>query len=292
MTGHHNNVVLLAGSRSGSGAGHVYCVHAGDGAVSQYRALARQLAPSATVYGITAFDLEARVLPVPCLPAIAAGYVDQVRQVQPSGPYHLAGWSSGGLLAYEMASQLAGQGEQVGSVTVLDAWQPQPGPWRRYDTVGADQWTATERTAQWHFFLGKLFPRFHTLEVADPSHRFWQRFSTLNEQDKRDAVLALGRDIPGAMQLTSADLAYLFDVVLMHACAVDSFQPCAYDGVVDVYVTDFEGRAAQTLAYWRSIPAAVIVSRGLPGDHTAVIELPAVAEVASGILARVRRAFA
>ena len=292
MTGHRNNVVLLAGSRSGSGAGQVYCLHAGDGAVSQYRALARQLAPSATVYGITAFDLDARALPVPCLPAIAAGYLDQMRQVQPSGPYHLAGWSSGGLLAYEMACQLAGQGEQVGSVTVLDTWPPQPEPWRRYDTVGAGQWSATERTAQWHFFLGKLFPRFHRSRWPTCSHRFWPGFSALDEQGKRDAVLALGRDIPGAMQLNSTELAYLFDVVLMHAGAVASYQPSAYDGVVDLYVTDFEGRAAQTLAYWRSIPVAVIVSRRLPGDHTAVVQLPAVAEVASSILARVRRAFA
>ncbi len=283
-----NNVVRLAGS----GASHVYCVHAGDGAVSQYRALARQLAPAATVYGITAFDLQARVLPVPYLRAIAAGYVDQVRQVQRSGPYHLAGWSSGGLLAYEMACQLAGQGEQVGSVTALDTWPPQPEPWRRYDTVGASEWTATERTAQWHFFLGKLLPQFHTLEVADRSHRFWQAFGTLSEQGKRDAVLALGRDIPGAMQLTSSDLAYIFEVVLMQASALASYQPSAYDGVVDVYVTDFESRAARTLAYWRSVPAAAIVSRQLPGDHTAVIELPGVAEVASSILTRVRAASA
>ncbi len=281
-----NNVVLLAGS----GADHVFCVHAGDGAVSQYRALARQLAPEVTVYGVTAIDLQARVVPMPWLEAIAAGYVDQVRQVQPSGPYHLAGWSSGGLLAYEMACQLAAQGERVGSVTALDTWQPQPGPWRRYDTVGASQWTAEERTAQWHFFLGKLLPQFHTIEVADRSHRFWETFSTLSDQGKRDAVLALGRDISGAMQLTSADLAYVFDVVLMQACALASYQPSAYDGVVDVYVTDFESRAAQTLAYWRSMPTAAIVSRQLPGDHTAVIELPGAAEVASTILARVRAA--
>ena len=50
----------------------------------------------------------------------------------------------------------------------------QPASWRRYDTVGASQWTPQERTAQWHSFLGKLLPQFHTLEVADRSHRFWK----------------------------------------------------------------------------------------------------------------------
>jgi thioesterase domain-containing protein len=94
------------------------------------------------------------------------------------------------------------------------------------------------------------------------------------------------------MQLTSADLAYVFDVALMQDSALASYQPSYYDGVVDVYVTDFESRAAQTLAYWRSMPAAAIVSWQLPGDHTAVIELPGAAEVASTILARVRAASA
>ncbi len=46
-------------------------------------------------------------------------------------------------------------------------------------------------------------------------------------------MLALGRDIPGAMRLNSADLGHVFDVVLMHAFALDSYQPPGYDGVVD-----------------------------------------------------------
>jgi thioesterase domain-containing protein len=295
-SGRRNNVVLLARQAQAQAQvqahGHVFCVHAGDGAISQYRTLARLLAPAACVYGVTAFDLETRMLPVPSLRAIAAGYVDQVRHVQPSGPYHLAGWSSGGLLAYEMACQLAGQGEQVGSVTALDTWPPQPEPWRPYDTVCASRWTAAERTAQWHFFLGKLLPRFHALAIADLSHGFWKEFGRLSERDKLEAVRALGRDLPGSMRLPAAELAYVFDVVLMHACASARYQPCAYDGVVDVYVTDFESRAAQTLAYWKSMPAAAIVSRGLPGDHTAVIELPGVTQVAAGILTRVRAASA
>ena len=174
------HVVRLAGS----GAGQVFCVHAVDGGVSRYLELARQLAPEVTVHGITAIDLEDPIPALPTMPALAARYVDELRQVQPSGPYHLVGWSSGGQLAYEMAGQLARQGERVGSVTVLDALRPNlRRAWRRYDTVGDGQWTAAERDAQWRYFLTNLFPDFDTLAIADPQHDFWAAFDRMDEDE-------------------------------------------------------------------------------------------------------------
>jgi thioesterase domain-containing protein len=47
-----------------------------------------------------------------------------MREIQPEGPYHLAGWSFGALLAYEMAQQLQRQGRQIGSLAVLDITAP------------------------------------------------------------------------------------------------------------------------------------------------------------------------
>jgi amino acid adenylation domain-containing protein len=51
---------------------------------------------------------------------LAANYVKQVRAVQPSGPYNLAGHSSGGVIVFEMACQLMEQGETVGLLALLD----------------------------------------------------------------------------------------------------------------------------------------------------------------------------
>ena len=51
---------------------------------------------------------------------LAANYVKQVRAIQPSGPYNLAGHSSGGLVVFEMACQLVEQGETVGLLALLD----------------------------------------------------------------------------------------------------------------------------------------------------------------------------
>lgn len=73
------------------------------------------------------YGLQARGLSEPgALPGsvkeMAADYVEQVRAVQPSGPYHLLGWSLGGVVAQEMAVQLQAVGEEVGALVVLDAY--------------------------------------------------------------------------------------------------------------------------------------------------------------------------
>ena len=51
---------------------------------------------------------------------MAANYLRQVRAIQPSGPYHFAGHSSGGLVVFEMACQLSEQGETMGLLALFD----------------------------------------------------------------------------------------------------------------------------------------------------------------------------
>jgi thioesterase domain-containing protein len=53
---------------------------------------------------------------------VAEEYVARIRAIQPSGPYHLLGWSFGGLLAHEMAVQLQETGERVETLCVLDSF--------------------------------------------------------------------------------------------------------------------------------------------------------------------------
>ena len=48
-------------------------------------------------------------------------HVEQLRTIEPDGPYRLAGWSFGGVLAYEMAQQLAAAGGVVEFLALLDA---------------------------------------------------------------------------------------------------------------------------------------------------------------------------
>jgi thioesterase domain-containing protein len=58
---------------------------------------------------------------------LAAHHLRTLRRWQPRGPYFLAGHSSGGRVAFELARQLERQGETVACVVILDTTAPDPG---------------------------------------------------------------------------------------------------------------------------------------------------------------------
>jgi thioesterase domain-containing protein/acyl carrier protein len=59
---------------------------------------------------------------------IAALCLKEIRTVQPKGPYHLAGYSFGGIVVYEMAQQLRKQGETTGLLALVDPTTSRPKP--------------------------------------------------------------------------------------------------------------------------------------------------------------------
>jgi len=99
----------------------IYFVHAAGGSVMCYHEVARHMSPEQPVYGLQAQGIEAGTTAAPDLPAMARHYIDEIRAVQPRGPYRLAGWSMGGNIVYEMAQQLQLQGEGVALLGFLDA---------------------------------------------------------------------------------------------------------------------------------------------------------------------------
>ena len=58
------------------------------------------------------------------LEEIAAEYVQLIRQFQPSGPYALLGWCVGGILAFEVARQLAQLNQEIKLLALIDSWAP------------------------------------------------------------------------------------------------------------------------------------------------------------------------
>lgn len=100
----------------------LFCVHARMGGVSSYHSLARHLGTARRFYGLQAKGLDGNEEPYSRVEDIAAHYVRAIRSVQKEGPYAIAGWSFGGLVAFEMAHQLTARGEAVGLVALLDTY--------------------------------------------------------------------------------------------------------------------------------------------------------------------------
>ncbi|MFH5232128.1 alpha/beta fold hydrolase [Antrihabitans spumae] len=105
-------------------AGHLaplFCVHPMFGLAWNYSGLAPHLDSQRPIYGLqtpVALEQDARV---ESITALAARYVEEIRSVQPHGPYHLLGWSLGGVIAHAMATRLQADGEDVQTLVMLDS---------------------------------------------------------------------------------------------------------------------------------------------------------------------------
>ena len=106
----------------------LFCVHPAGGLSWCYSGLLQHIRADYPIYGLQARSFnQPEVLPR-TLQEMVADYLGQIREIQPAGPYHLLGWSFGGLVAYSLGSHLQLQGEQVPLLVLLDSYPPGPVP--------------------------------------------------------------------------------------------------------------------------------------------------------------------
>ena len=113
-----SDVVTL---RAGSLQQPLFLVHPLGGELFAYKNLARLLRPPRMILGLHWHPIDAGAANMVSLQEMATTHLEQVRAVQPAGPYHFAGWSFGGVLAFEMAQQILASGERVDFLGMLDA---------------------------------------------------------------------------------------------------------------------------------------------------------------------------
>jgi amino acid adenylation domain-containing protein len=98
----------------------LFCIHPGGGLSWNYFDLVQYL-DDRPIYGLQARGLDGTAPLAPTLEAMVSDYIDEMRTVQPTGPYHLLGWSFGGTVAQAIAAQFDRQGEAVALLALLDA---------------------------------------------------------------------------------------------------------------------------------------------------------------------------
>ena len=104
----------------------IQCVHAIDGDVLRFELLARLLGPEQPFYGLRARGLESDSEPIDDLEVMAAGYVDELLQAGFVAPFYLGGFSSGAVVAFEMARQLSLRGHATALLALFDGQAPRP----------------------------------------------------------------------------------------------------------------------------------------------------------------------
>ena len=100
----------------------LFCAHPAGGLSWGYAGLMRELDILRPIYGLQTPGVGNDVPYATSIEGMAADYVRAVRSVQPHGPYHLLGWSFGGIVAYAMACRLQQIGEQVALLAIMDSY--------------------------------------------------------------------------------------------------------------------------------------------------------------------------
>ncbi|QIS05391.1 amino acid adenylation domain-containing protein [Nocardia brasiliensis] len=99
----------------------LFCVHPSSGISWSYLGFAQSLRQGRPIYALQAPDLSGREPALRSIEEFADRYVREIRELQPTGPYHLLGWSFGGLIAHAIAARLQADGHRVGLVALLDS---------------------------------------------------------------------------------------------------------------------------------------------------------------------------
>ena len=92
---------------------NVFLIHAGNGEIQNYVLFSSYISPDISCWAIRA-DRFTNHTPVNrTIFMMAAKYIKIIKEVQPRGPYYIAGWCFGGIRAFEIARQLETIGEEV-----------------------------------------------------------------------------------------------------------------------------------------------------------------------------------
>ena len=238
-----------------------FCIHPGGGGVTVYRALALALDSDRSdrserpFLALRAPGLEAGEEPSRDICALAELYSQELRRAQPEGPWHLGGWSSGAVIAFETARRLRAAGGEVAALVLLD---PPDLP-----IVGPDP-DDVEILAAFARDLG-LSPDAFELRAAE---------ARALSPDERLTALLEAVQAAGLPRIDRAGLERRLRVFQAIAEAVRAYEPGCWEGPLTLL--EAAARPAPA-AFWRTLAITVAT---VPGDHTTILQPPQVEELA------------
>ncbi|MFL6196330.1 MAG: thioesterase domain-containing protein [Thermoanaerobaculia bacterium] len=273
-------LVEIVPAAPGSERRPFFCIHPAGGDVLCFFPLARHIGAAQPFYGLQARGLEDAEDPFPTIEEMAAHYVEEIRAVQPSGPYRIGGWSFGGLAAFEVAQRLRALGEEVELLAILDTAPgvpdgpaPEEGVTEDGDNTG---WLVT--IAQYIKGLrGKdLEVTAADLKPLDPEAQL--RFFV--ERLQREGIVHSGDSL--------AQLRRLLRVYKTNVLAFRRYAPRPYPGPITLIRAEkaaFDPGLGPDLG-WEKLSPQPVDRLDVPGDHITLLAEPHVRTLAERLRTR------
>ncbi|HEV2735239.1 MAG TPA: alpha/beta fold hydrolase, partial [Longimicrobiaceae bacterium] len=262
---------LLVPIRMGGSRAPLFLVHPGGGSLMAYAGLVKELGAEQPVFGLRSRGLERDEKPNGTVEEMARDYLAAMREVRPSGPYRLGGWSLGGVIAFEMARQLEAAGETVERLVLIDSRSP------RLDHPDA-------KVPRNELHLVRMFAR----DLGLPANRL-----PVPDAEARDGgeVAYLGKvlDAAGAAgllprRLDLARMQHLYGIFRINVQAMHEYRPGGYGGRITLLRSRqrplaerlFRSRAAG----WERVARGGVEVRTVPGTHHTMLREPHAAALA------------
>ncbi|OUM08469.1 non-ribosomal peptide synthetase [Pseudomonas syringae] len=235
----------------------LFLVHPLGGEVQYARNLASSLDTDVPVYGLAASGFVAGEKTPNTVPDLAAQYLKAIRDVQPQGPYRIAGWSAGGLIAHEMAHQAIAQGESVEFLGIIDTSVQRVAP-------GVEPLSEAQFLLEW--LPDALAPDLKaSLETLAADNRI---------ESMLDVCLAnrllpqeLGQDLDSMTLRTHLKVAYAIRQ------AVDAYVSPVTPVTVSLFTAKDQPRNEATLG-WTELQGERLHVTALAGDHNTLVQSP------------------
>ncbi len=245
----------------------LFLVHPAGGNVLCFGRLAQLLGPDQPSYGLQARGLDAGQQPLAQIEEMAALYIEAMRTVQAHGPYCLAGWSMGGLVAFEIAQQLRRQGDEVALLALFDTGAP---------LAAADPPNDAHLLAD-VIGMERLPLPFEDFECLDRDEQLRLTLEAL----KRSNLLPPDADLPHARRL--------LEVFKASVTAVAHYAPQVYPDQITLFRTapeqPDEPQSDDPTMGWSQLAVQPIEVYPIPGTHSTLLFEPHVRVLAEQLRA-------
>ncbi len=250
----------------------LFCFPGAGGDVYGLLGLSKLMDPDQPIYVIQPPGLDGESGQHATIEEMAAHYVQEILSVQAEGPFYLAGYSMGGLVAYEMAQQLQRVGERVALLALLDATPIGRVPPLFYGLAMASY--IPERSL-FHFRNWWKLPR---REQRDYLRGRWNALRHLVSWNRAEAPAPPEEDVPPSASPG------LFDY---HCALANAYRLRPYPGSVEVFASD--DASPEWKWHWKRLASGGVSFRRIRGGHLEIFypdHLPALAKLLSAVLHR------
>ncbi len=240
----------------------LFFIHPVGGNVLGYYKLIPYLSPDQPVYGLQAQGLDGTESAIDDIKVMANKYLQEIQTIQPTGLYILAGYSFGGVVAYEIAQQLQQTQQKVDVLILLNSINPQifkrrvlsPKEKMAIHISNLAQLTTGQKSKYIKYRIGVK------LEII--SKRLIDRLYTF-----------LKRPNPSVIP------DYLLKLEAIHNQALENYNPQSYHGrIIQFQTIEKSARIhpSPSLGWDEIVSGKIDIVDGVPGHHGTMLETPQV----------------